>query len=96
MLVAMLRLLVIVVALAACRDDELERVRAVRNEVCACKTSACGEEAMKKLPSSAGTGNAKPSQRQTALANEMLTFMAKLYLKDRPTTDPDAPKPAQQ
>jgi hypothetical protein len=89
MLVPMLRAFVIVVALCACRDRELEQVKAVRDEVCACKTSGCGEEAMKKLPASA----AKPSHRQTALANEMLTCMAKLYLKDRPITDPDTPKP---
>ena len=91
MIVAMLRAIVIVTALAACRDPDLQQVKAVRDEVCACKDAppdkkiSCGEEAIKKLPAQNGTA----THRQQTLANEMLTCMSKLYLKDRPGTDPD-------
>jgi hypothetical protein len=81
-----LRVFTLVIALCGCRDADLQHVKAVRDEVCLCKTVGCGEDAMKKLPSH----NVKATRRQQTLANEMLTCMSKLYLKDRPTTDPDA------
>lgn len=88
MIVAMHRVLVIAIALGAagCRDRELEQVKVVRDEVCKCRTVECGESAMKRLPVSD-----KPSARAQTYANEMLGCMARLYLKDRPSTDPDAP-----
>ncbi len=84
MLVSMRRLFVIAIALCGCRDAELDQIRTVKEEVCKCKTADCGEAAMKKLPP-----RDKPSAREQALANDMLNCMAKLYLKDRPDTDPD-------
>jgi hypothetical protein len=92
MLVAMHRFLVIwiaAVAIAGCRDHELEQVKTVRDEVCKCKSVECGETAMKKLPQR----DVKPGAKAQTYANEMLTCMAKLYLRDRPSTDPDAPVP---
>jgi hypothetical protein len=95
MILEVVRAIVIgIVLLCGCRDPDVQHVKAVRDEVCACKTVSCGEEAVKKLP----THNIKASHRQQSLANEMLTCMSKLYLKDRPTTDPDTgsadpPKP---
>lgn len=80
----------IAIALGGCRDKALEELERVRDEVCACKTAACGEEAMKKVPQQ----EVKPNHRAQALANEMLGCMAKLYLKDRPTTDPDSEAPS--
>jgi hypothetical protein len=85
MLVPMLRLAVIVIALCACRDEQLQKVKAVRDEVCACKDVACGEEAIKKLPQK----DIKPNHHQQKLASEMMTCLSKLYLKDRPQEDPD-------
>lgn len=69
-----------------CRDKGLEQLKTIRDEVCACKTPSCGEVAMKKVPQH----DVKSDHRVQALANEMLACMAKLYLRDRPTTDPDA------
>ena len=89
MIAMVLRSFVIIVAVCGCRDHELSHVKAVRDEVCTCASASCGEEAMKKLP----TQNVKASHRQQVLANEMLTCMAKLYLKERPSTDPDAKRP---
>lgn len=82
-----LRCAVIAMALAACRNKSLDELRVVRDEVCACKTTACGEEALKRVPQ----GDVKADHRMQELANEMLSCMAKLYLRDRPSTDPDAP-----
>lgn len=81
----MVRWLVIAIAFCGCRDPETTRVQTVRDQVCGCKTVPCGEEAMKSLPSR----DVRPGPRSQKLANEMLTCMSKLYLRDRPTTDPD-------
>ena len=89
MIVAMRWCLVIAIALGGCRDHELEQVKTIRDEVCKCKTVDCGEAAMKKLPQH----DVKAGAKAQSYANEMLTCMAKLYLKDRPSTDPDAPAP---
>lgn len=85
MIVAMLRLAVIAIALCGCRDERLRSVKAVRDEVCACKTIECGEQAIKKLPQT----DVKPDHRQQQLAREMTNCLAKLYLNDRPQEDPD-------
>ena len=85
----MVRWLVIAVALAGCGDKQLEELRAVRDEVCACKTPACGEAAMKKVPQ----GTIKSTHAMQRVANEMLDCIAKLS-ETRPTTDPDAPEEA--
>jgi hypothetical protein len=78
------RLFVIAIALCGCRDPELDHMRTIKEEVCKCKTADCGEAAIKKLPV-----RDKPSAKEQALANDMLNCMARLYLKDRPDTDPD-------
>lgn len=76
-------------ALAACGDEQLAKLEAVRDEVCACKTVDCGEAAMQKLPKDKIDANRK-SQR---VARDMLDCMAELYAQGAPTTDPDAPAP---
>lgn len=86
----MLRSIVIAIALVACSDPDIAKVKAVRDRVCACKSPECGEEAMKTLPAQEG----KPSHRVRQLASEMMTCMSKLYLKDKPDEDPDAPTPS--
>src|SRR5687767_687035 len=89
---SMCRWLVIAIALVACGDEQLERIQAIKDEVCACKTPACGEAAMKKVPESEIKSNPK-TQR---VAREMLDCMAKLQDSDRPTADPDAAEPEPQ
>ena len=42
---------------------------------------------MKKVPASPGS----PGHKAQQLASEMMTCLSKLYLKDRPDEDPDAP-----
>ena len=97
---AMSRALVIAAALAAlgalgalgagCRDARLAKLREIRDEVCACKAPACGEAAMKRVPQD----KAEADHRAQKIANEMLECLAKLYIADRPSTDPDAEAPA--
>ena len=82
-------LLVILVALAACRDEETVRLQRVKDAVCSCKTSTCAELAMKDVPKD----NIKPSQKSQQLARDMMDCLAKLYDAERPATDPDAPAP---
>jgi hypothetical protein len=81
----MLRAVAFAIALSGCRDQTVEQIKAVREAVCACKTVACGEAAMKELPTNTG----KPDHRAQALANEMLNCLSKLYLRERPDTDAD-------
>ena len=86
----MSRSLVIAVALlAACGDKQLEQLKDIKDEVCACKTIACGEAAMKKVPQ----GDLKTSRKMQHVARDMMECMAKLDAGDRPVTDPDAEQP---
>ena len=85
----MVRCLVIAIALLGCGDKQLETLEAVRDEVCACKTPACGEAAMKKVPQDKLESNRKMQR----VAHDMLDCMAKLYDEGRPSTDPDADEP---
>lgn len=89
MIGAMLRAVVIAIALCGCKDHQLDAVKAVRDEVCACRTVKCGEDAIKKLPPVQGS----PGHRAQALAAEMTTCLSKLYLQERPDESPD-PKAA--
>lgn len=82
--------LAILVTLAACRDPVVERLAAIKAEVCACKTASCGEQAMKLVPQ----GTIKSTHRTQTIARDMLDCLAKLQAAERPTTDPDAEDPA--
>jgi hypothetical protein len=83
-------LFVICVALVgACDDREAGKLAQIRDEVCACKTSKCGETALAKVPKKDIKSTAK-SQR---IAREMLNCLAELYEAERPITDPDAEQP---
>jgi hypothetical protein len=82
------RAVVIAIMLLGCRDSKIEELRSVRAEVCKCESVACGEDAMRRVP------KYDPNHRTQEIANEMLACMAKLYLKDRPSTDPDQQAPA--
>jgi hypothetical protein len=84
-------LLVISIALAVgCRDQGIAHLEAIRGEICACKTPACGEAAMKRVPET----KVKTNARSQKIAREMMDCLAKLYATDRPATGPDqAPQP---
>ncbi len=82
----MFRFFVIAVALVGCQDEQLTQVESIRDEVCACKTVACGEAAMKRVPQD----KIKSTHKMQTVANAMLDCMARLYDETRPTTDPDA------
>ncbi|MBS1120045.1 MAG: hypothetical protein H6Q90_2273 [Deltaproteobacteria bacterium] len=69
-----------------CRDKALEQLQAIQHEVCACKTPSCGEAALKKVPQQ----DVKATRDSQAAARKMMECMAKLYLSERPSTDPDS------
>lgn len=69
-----------VALLAACKGHELKKLERVRDEVCACKTVACAETAMGKLP----TKTVESTPRSQQLARAMLDCLAELYETDRP------------
>jgi hypothetical protein len=74
---------------AACRDPRLEELASIRAQVCACKTIACGEEAMKRVPER----DVRSDHHAQQIAKAMMDCLAKLYVADRPSTDPDAEAP---
>lgn len=74
---------IIAIALAGCRDKQVEQVKTIRDAVCACQDIKCGEEAMKLLPATPPGGH-----RAQKLATEMVACMSKLYLKKEPTPEP--------
>ena len=80
---------VIFVALAvpACKDHELAKLKHVRDEVCACKAVQCAETALTKVPAK----DVKSTPKSQAVAREMLNCLAELYAAERPSTDPDEP-----
>lgn len=78
--------LVLSIALAiGCRDQQLARLEGIRDEVCACKTSACAETAMARVPQD----KVEPTQRSQKVARTMLDCLARLYTSERPVTGPD-------
>ena len=83
--------LAILVTLAACHDQELERLTAIKAEVCACKTASCAEQAMKRLPQGPSESTQRTQiHRKQGIARAMIDCLAKLEAAERPTTDPDA------
>ena len=76
----------ILVTLSACKDHEVERLTAIKAEVCACKSTTCAEQAIQRVPQAP----IKSTHRAQALARDMLDCLAKLQAAERPTTDPDA------
>jgi len=81
-----MRRLLVVIALAGCGDPKVAKLESARAEVCACKTAACGDAAMKKVPQA----NVASNHRTQQLARDMLDCLHKLYMQDRPDLDPDA------
>ena len=82
---SMRRLLFGLAIAAGCRDPEIAHLESVKAEVCGCKTAACADAAMAKVPKAATTSNHRTQQ----LARDMLDCLHKLYLQDQPNLDPD-------
>lgn len=79
------RLVFALALLAGCRDPGIIELEGVRDAICACKTAACGEEAMKHVP----TRDVPNNHRSQTIAREMMDCLAKLYEAERPATGPD-------
>lgn len=84
--VAVRSCLAILVMLVACKDQDIERLTAIKDEMCVCKTASCAEQAMKRVPKD----KIKSTPRTQAIAREMMGCLAKLQAAERPITDPDA------
>jgi len=82
----MLKRLALLGLLAACNDHGAGKLSRIKDEVCACKTAACAEQAMAKVPSETIESN----HRTQGLARGMLDCVARLEAAERPSTDPDA------
>jgi hypothetical protein len=90
-MLALMRFAWIVIAIAlalvgACGEDRLADLKAAKATVCACRTAACADEAMKTVPPPQGSAD----HRSQKLAREIQDCLVKAYDRDRPTTDPDA------
>jgi hypothetical protein len=77
--------LAILVTLVACNDSDVERLTAIKDEVCACKTASCAEKAMARVPT-----DIKSTPRSRTAAREMIECLARAQTAERPSTDPDA------
>jgi hypothetical protein len=92
----MSRALVIAAALAlagtACSDARLEELESIRKEVCACKTAACAQTAMLRVPQEAS----RHDHAARKIAKKIVDCYRGILDAERPTTDPDAeaPEPA--
>jgi hypothetical protein len=73
----------------ACRDPRLEELQAIRHDVCACKTSACAEAAMKRVPA----GDVRSDHVAQKVARDMMKCLSELYDSERPAAGPDAEAP---
>lgn len=80
----------VLVALLGCGDKQLENLEQIRDEVCACKTSACAQAAMKRVPQD----KLKAGPKMQRVAAAMMDCVAKINETDRPSTDTDADVPA--
>ena len=87
-----MRCVIWLLALAACRDENIARLEEIRDEICDCKTASCGEAALRKVPE----GKLESNARSQRLAREMMSCLARLYAQGRPTTDPDAEMPERE
>lgn len=82
----MWKALALLVTLSACTDHGAGALAKIKDEVCACKTSACAEQAMARVPKETIESN----RRTQGLARGMLDCVARLQAAERPSTDPDS------
>ena len=76
----------ILVTLAACHDRDVERLTAIKETVCSCRTATCAEQAVDQVSQATIASN----HRTQALARDMMDCVAKLHAAERPIIDPDA------
>lgn len=82
----MSRALVLSLALlAGCRDRGIAELEGVRDEICKCKTSHCGEDALKRVADL----DVKNTHRAQSTAREMMECLARLHEAEK------APPPAE-
>jgi hypothetical protein len=73
-------------SLGGCKDHDVERLTAVKRDVCACKDARCADQAMSEVPKTA----IRSTPRIQAIARDIMECRARLEAADRPSTDPDA------
>jgi hypothetical protein len=73
-------------SLGGCKDHDVERLTAVKRDVCACKDARCADQAMTEVPKTA----IRSTRRTQAIARDIMECRARLEAADRPSTDPDA------
>src|SRR3954447_1903385 len=73
-------------SLGGCTDRSVERLAAIKRDVCACKDSHCADQAMSDVPQAA----IRSTPRTQAIAREILDCRARFEAAERPSTDPDA------
>jgi hypothetical protein len=78
--------LAILVTLVACTDHGAASLMKIKDQVCACKTASCAEQAIKLVPQA----TIQSTHRTQTIARDMLDCLAKRQAAERPITDPDA------
>ncbi len=68
-----------------CTDHGAGDLTAIKDQVCACTTVSCAEQAMAQVPKRTIASN----HRTQTIARQMMDCAAKLQAGDRPSTDPD-------
>jgi hypothetical protein len=79
-------LVTLVSCVAGCKDHDVERLTAIKRDVCACKDAHCADQAMSEVPKM----SLRSTRRTQALARDILECRARLEAADRPSADPDA------
>jgi hypothetical protein len=72
--------------LVGCKDHDVERLIAIKRDVCACKDVQCADQAMSAVPKT----SIQSTPRTRAIARDILDCRARFEAADRPSTDPDA------
>ncbi|HET9626496.1 MAG TPA: hypothetical protein VFP84_34275 [Kofleriaceae bacterium] len=69
-----------------CTDHGAAKLTKIKDQVCACTTASCAEQAMQYADKIGAAAN----HRNQATARQMMDCLARLEAADRPSTDPDA------
>lgn len=79
---------ILVALLGACGDREVTQLERIKQTVCACKTPACAEDALKAVPKA----DIKASHRAQRVAGQIRDCIARLTEEAsdaEPATDPE-------
>lgn len=72
--------------LVGCKDHDVDRLTAIKRNVCDCKDAHCADQAMSEVPKT----SIRSTPRTQALARDIMECRARLEAAERPSTDPDA------